>query len=618
MFRLVELTTVFLYLLPVLVLWTIHARKEREIWELALDVPLALSVDYLLMVVLARAMTLEAAAWAMRGAWLAVGIGFAVRDRNKPIRVLRTGIKKLGASVLAACAIYACVYVSTSLSREWGMWDRGWQDPLVASVRGQTAPFMNVYQPDVPLHYHYTGVALASVLQALSFDSFHGSFALSLLHDIYFGLIGLTVAGLLHAIGLRRWWVFVLVVLAVILDGPITAYRGQGPERGYAFLNYVQMSFRPYIAVAGLLFVGIVGSVFVRLEGLRRSSSPWRTLPTLVASFLLLAITEEPSAAILGLGLGAAWLVHEDAIHPNRWIGLAALVPMAASIPYGARLYQTSLAAQGTVGSKEITPWRMPGFELPPLPLSTEIGRRVFYFEFLPIMCAMLALAITVFVTGSRRRGATFALIGVTGLASILLVLRVELNHYATDAHRFVIAASFVCPLGIALVLVKDARHGFASAVAIGGMALGAHSTLGWIDNIWRSGADPIHGGPDMHAKSCRDMVGPSTFEHARPTYVAATVFWPWVGCRPTFIAGTGNTVRVIKTEAPQVGPFAIRELDAVVAKPGMPLQIVCSAADPDLDPVCRYAIPKSRCRTSRKVLICELPADARAGLPGR
>ena len=113
MFRLVELTTVFLYLLPVLVLWTIHARKEREIWELALDVPLALSVDYLLMIVLARAMTLEAAAWAMRGAWLAVGVGFAVRDRNEPIRVLRAGIKKPGAIVLAACAIYACVYVST-------------------------------------------------------------------------------------------------------------------------------------------------------------------------------------------------------------------------------------------------------------------------------------------------------------------------------------------------------------------------------------------------------------------------------------------------------------------------------------------------------------------------
>lgn len=618
MFKLIELFTVTIYLLPVLVLWAIQARKEREIWELALDVPLALSVDYLLMMLVARLMTLEAAAWAARGVWLVLGAAFLVRDRAKPVRILRSGIKKLGAVVLVGVAIYACVYISVSLSREWGMWDRGWQDPLVASVRGQRAPFMNVYQPDVPLHYHYTGVALAAVLQALSFDSFHGSFALSLVHDVYFGLIGLTVGGLLHALGLRRWYVFALVALAVILNGPITAYRAQGPERGYAFLNYVQMSFRPYIAVAGLLFVGIIGAVFVRLEGLRRSTSPWRTLPTLVASFVLLAVTEEPSAAILGLGVGAAWLVHEDAVHPKRWVGLVALLPMAASIPLGAKLFQTSLAAAGTVGSKEIMPWRMPGFELPALPLSTEIGRRVFLFEFLPILSLCFAIAVTVFVTGSRRRAATFALIGVTGLASILLVLRLELNHYATDAHRFVIAASFVCPLGAALVLVKDARPGVATAAAIAGMALGAHSTLGWIDGIWRNGADQIFGGPDMHTKSCRDMVGPSTFEHARPTYVAAAVFWPWVGCRPTFIAGTGNTVRVIKTEAPQVGPHSIRELDAVVARPGMPLRIVCPADHPDADPVCRYAVPKSQCKGSRRVLVCELPADARAGLPGR
>src|SRR5688572_27830580 len=112
------------------------------------------------MMIVARVVTLEAAAWAVRGAWLLLGVVFLVRDRHKPVRVLRTGIKKLGAVVLAGVAIYVCVYISMSLSREWGMWDRGWQNPLVASIRGQRAPFMNVYQPDVPLHYHYTGVAL--------------------------------------------------------------------------------------------------------------------------------------------------------------------------------------------------------------------------------------------------------------------------------------------------------------------------------------------------------------------------------------------------------------------------------------------------------------------------
>ncbi len=608
----------FLYLLPIFVLWVAHARREREVWELALDVPLALSVDYLSMLLVARFMSLETAAWVTRAAWAVAGAYFLGRDRDRPMRLLRPGTR-VGFVIYATLAVYACVWISTSLSREWGMWDRGWQDPLVASVRGQTTPFMNVYQPTVPLHYHYTGVALASVLQALSFDALHASYALSLVHDVYFGLVGFMVAGLLCSAGVRRWYVHPLVALAVILGGPVTAFRAVGPDRGYIFLNYVQMSFRPYVAVAGVLFVGIVGCVYVRLEGLRRSESPWRTLPALVGSFVMLAITEEPSAAILGLGLGAAWLVHPDTIHPKRWVGLAALVPMAASIPFAARIYQTSLAATGTVNAKTLVPWRMPGFELPSLPLSTEVGRRVFYFEFFPMIAMTLALVAIAVASGSRRRAATCALIVVPALAAMFLVLRVEINHLPADAHRFVIATAFVCPLGAALVIAKDGRIGIGAVLAVFGMIAGGHSTLGWIDGIWRHGSDPINGGPDMHQLSCREMVGGGAFERARPTYVAPSVFWAWVGCRPAFIAGTGNVVRVIKTEGPRIGPSAIHELDSEIARPGQPLRIVCSAANPDDDPVCRYAVPLSTCkRGGARALVCELPDSARAGLPGR
>lgn len=623
MTRVVELFTVVLYLVPVLVLWAARAREEREVWELALDVPLALSVDLFAVLFVARAIPLEAAVWAVRGVWLAAGAAFLFRDRGRPVRAVRPGLA-VGLVLGSAVAVALAVWLSTSLSRDWGMWDRGWQVPLVASVRGQTAPFVNVYQPEVKLHYHYTGVALAAVMQALSFDVLGGSWALSLVHDVYFGLIGLTLAGLLHGAGARRVHLFALATLAVLLNGPISAFRANGPERGYAFLNYIQMSFRPYIAVAGLLFVGIVGAVFVRLEGLRRSGSPWRTMPALVASFLLLAITEEPSAAILGLSLGVAWLVHPDAIHPKRAVGLAALVPMALSIPLGARLFQTSLAAKGTVSTMEIMPWRMPGFELPSLPLSTELGRRVVTFEFFPIAAVCLGLLVVFLAKPSRRRAAMLALVGACAATAMVLVLKVELNHFASDAHRFVIAASFVCPLGAALVLARSGggasggRGSAGTALAVAGMALGAHSTLGWVDGIWRNGADLVFGGREMHSKSCRDLVGSKLFERARPTYVAPSVFWAFVGCRPTFIPGTGNEVRVIKTEAPLVGPGAIRELHGKLAKPGDPLRVVCSAAAPSDDPICAYAVPRSSCKEAgARALVCELPAEARAGLPG-
>lgn len=610
---------VVVYLLPVLVLWAVHARKEREVWELALDMPLALSVDLLAILLLSRAIPLERAAWAVRFAWLCAGAFFVIRDRDQPLRIIRRGGLR-GLLLYAAVSSAACIAVSVSLSRPWGMWDRGWQVPLVASVRGQTAPFMNVFQPDVPLHYHYTGVVLSSVLQAFSLDTIHASYALSLTHDVFFGLIGLTIAGLLHSAGLRRWHLYVLACLAVILNGPISAFRANGPERGYAFLNYIQMSFRPYVAVAGFLFVGIIGAVVVRLEGRRRAEPPSRTLPALAASFVLLTITEEPSAAIVGLGLGAAWLVHPDAIHPKRFVGLASLVGLAVSLPLAARVFQTSLAAKGTVSTVKLLGPRMPGFELVALPMSTEAGRRVFLFEFLPILAICIALVAFMLAKPSRRAVALVALVVVPAAAAILLVLCVELNNYATDAHRFVIAASFVCPLAAVLVLARADRYASVAAVlAVGGMALGAHSTLGWVDGIWRNGADQIYGGPEMHQASCREMVGSAAGERARPTYVAPSVYWAFVGCRPTFVPGNGNTVRVIKTEFPKIGPQAIEELDTVMLPPSAPMRIVCSAKAPNDDAICRYAVEKSSCqRAGSRALVCELPAGARAGLPSR
>jgi hypothetical protein len=60
-----------------------------------------------------------------------------------------------------------------------------------------------------------------------------------------------------------------------------------------------------------------------------------------------------------------------------------------------------------------------------------------------------------------------------------------------------------------------------------------------------------------------------------------------------------------------------VREIDAVLSPPGASIRVVCSAARPDDDPVCRYAVPKSQCERGGRVLVCELPADARAGLAG-
>ena len=171
---------VALFLLPVFVMQLARSRHDRKIWEIALDVPFAVALDLLGVLLLARAMPLERAVLVSRPLWIVGGmvyVAYRLRSGTGPTWPRAIGGREL---LLAAVATAVAVYLSTELFRSCLNADRHWHIPLVTSLRGQRIPFANVYEPKSILGYHYTGDVLAAMLQTLSFGIIHSSHALSL------------------------------------------------------------------------------------------------------------------------------------------------------------------------------------------------------------------------------------------------------------------------------------------------------------------------------------------------------------------------------------------------------------------------------------------------------
>ena len=300
-----SLVAVSLYLLPVAVMLAVRSASGRAPNLLAVDLPCVVALDLLGILVLARFMRLDAAVLTSRALWGGAALSMAGLHA---LRRLPRGARRFdpGArAVMAGGAVLAFV-LSVWRSRPYAIWDRQWHIPLVASLRGQKIPFVNVYQPRTPLGYHVSGDVLAAALQALSWGRLHSSAALSLAHDVMFVLTAIAVSALLFRPGRsRRSSLFVLIAPAVVLlAGPLTV----GRSNGYSYLNYYEISFRPHVVLAGLLITGITAGVLLVLLPRPGEPRPKLLAPVLVI-LALLAVTDEPSAGMLLPALALlAWL----------------------------------------------------------------------------------------------------------------------------------------------------------------------------------------------------------------------------------------------------------------------------------------------------------------------
>jgi len=622
-----------LYLAPVALFVALRSRRDRPLWGVALDVPVAIAIDLLAMLALSRAMRLEAAVFASRAAWLvgtAAVLAWRVRrgDRPRWPRALRP--RDL---VAAAAAGALAVALSMAVSRHCHIWDRAWHIPLVSSLRGQRLPFHNVYQPDVRLEYHYTGDVAAAALQSLSFARMHSSLALSLAHDIHFGLFALTAALLLRALGLRSVLLTIVGSLAPLLSGPMSVlFQGaKRTYRGYSFLNFYVLSFRPHFPLGALFVLAFAGAALVALRERQRPAG-WATAGVMVACTAALTLTDEASTGVLGLGLGAAWLVAPRVAHPRRAQGVAVFGALLAAVVLPQLLFAGTLAPGSLRQHVVWVPWRSPGYYTPPLPLAGHAGLWALVRDVLPLALLGAAALVTLLEARRREQFAVVACLMAVLVASLVLLCRIEVRAdlpvlpsggFAGQNHRFMTAALLVTPLLSAGALVdrsplQPRRMVALSAVAlaVASVALSSASTLEWLhvqgNGAWCAAPSRYGSRDDFFRVDCRRDVAARLGAKTQPAYGDFSVVYMYAGCHPTYLAGPKVLTYRVKIGLAVVGVEGLRQA-ASFLPPQESLRIVCPAHGTTKDVVCKQARDLGTCRPlGSKTVACTMSAEQR------
>jgi hypothetical protein len=623
-----------LYLLPYAVVLFARARADRRAWDVALDLPFTAALDLLVILLLSRVVTLESAALASRPLWLVGGALYVAVRRRREGR-FPSWPRALGVREVAVAAVAALLagYLSMELSRQCHNADRAWHIPLVTSLRGQTIPFVNVYEPHRALAYHFTGDVLAATLQTLSGGVIHSSLALSLAHDLTFALTGASLALLFVALGVPRLTYAWLATLAYLLAGPLTLLR-QANDRldgGYNFINYLKLSYRPHVCLSGLLIVGFLGVLAVHLRERGAAPSRRQTLPVLFAVTALLAVTDEASIGMLGLALGVTWLVVPEILHDKRLAGLLVLVGLLAAVILPNVVFVAALAPGQPPHELDLVPARSPGYFHPILLLTTKAGRDALRFDLYPSILLLVATAIAL-VRGLCRERLALLLFGSALFAfSVVALTRLDVDGLAVENHRFMTAALLSLPVLTVLALLPGGDTRFplpaagpvARSLAIAALGLSAVSTLEWVRVMAPSRCTKpsrYSSSADFFQVDCREEVGAAFGQKPSVHHLEETSWYHYAGCRPVFASGPKAAHWQLKIGLASFGRGAFRDVNKNLAPAGEPLTLVCPLAKPKKpDLACEAAEAAGTCAPAgTKLRLCTLPADQRDAVDRR
>jgi hypothetical protein len=339
----------------------------------------------------------------------------------------------------------------------------------------------------------------------------------------------------------------------------------------------------------------------------------------------LLSVTDETSAAVLGLCLGIAWLTDPQLLAPTRRRGLALLGGLLVALIVTNLVYAGSLAPGGPVQKLSFVAPRSPGVQQPPLPLSTREGLMALVADTFPIWTILLAIA---FVAAARRgenaapvRRGLLVFAVALAVVSIVGLTTIDVNNGPPEGHRFLTAAIFLFPVLGVLCLDRWWRPGsLGRTLVLAALMLGGGSTVLWLSHYPRHPTPESHfrqRGQDLHASDCRALAGARFGQKPAVTYVESSVFYAYAGCRPSFVAGERRTKYWTRKEYPTLGTHALREVDREMAPPGATVDAVCPTGrgPGDVDQVCAYALAHTACAPEGTDFVrCPLsPADRRA-----
>lgn len=612
-----------LFLIPVAALWLLRLGRATAAWELALDVPLAIAVDALATLALARLLPLETSILAVRAAWIVALLAIALRRGRSLAWPARLG-GRFAAALLAGAALAAAL--GLAVSRRYTVWDRPWHAPLVPSLGGQTLPFVNVYGAAEPLHYHLAGDVVAASLRALSLASLSSNAALSLAHDVLFGLTALTVGLLVIGAGVRRALPVISGGAALLLHGPIPLRQGLGePFQGYSYHLFFSLSYRPHVPVAALMLAGLLGALSVRAArpGL---FPPRRAIPVLLATTALLAISDEATLGLVGLGIAAAWIFFPRILAEGRLRGIGALAALGAAALIPNLLFSGSIAPGGPVqriawSARAMVP-SVVGEA--PLPLSSPRGALAFLLDSLPFLACWTGLAAAAIRRPARPLRPLVLLAGAVIAASCLLALHVRVNGASSESQRFFVAPFLVTLLWGLLHLDRMPPRSLARTLVLLGLAVPPIFSLWWLREIapdYMRAYEETEANPwakeTTYGLDCRRVAGARLGERPRPTYVDSYQHYVFTSCRPIFGPGRPQPPWTTKTLPRFESREQLRELAAMVGNAD--LDAICAAAPGSRrDPVCAHALARGRDRCTpegTRFLRCPLSPSDRAAI---
>jgi hypothetical protein len=613
-----------LYAVPVFVWAAARADASRSAAEVALDLVTAVAFDLVSIIVAAKWMTLETAVLLSRGLWIGA-LPFVFYRKRAPIKEWLGAHRR--AVFTGALGLTLALLVSCTMSMPFAVWDRQWHIPLVGSLRGQRTPFWNVYENGGQLFYHYAGDVLASALQILSFDHMHASSALSRAHDVMFALTGLLLGLILPTFAQRRILAIVATIGATLLAGPATLLReGAGrPSTGHSIINLLTLSFRPHVSLSFLLIFGFSAAVLLPIVS-ERPVSRSSTVPALFASTALLAITDEASLAVLGLMLGAIWLLAPGILAKSRLRGAGVMTGLVVTIGLVIVLLGGVLGRGAPRHSLSPVPLQVPGFYAPSFPLSTSTGRSLLFFDFLLVFGTLIAGIVAVLATRRRRIVVTFVAYAVLFVVSMGLLTGLNTDGDGLNNHRFVTTLLLVSPLfgaywlslASGLATRYDVRPVLVSVLFLATVP-SVFSTIEWLLGPAKNDCEShkgFWGDHDFYSTDCRQQTAAVLGEVPQPTYVANNVWYLYAGCRPLFAPGpdVGQDNLQLIVSTPLLGAAGLQKLDRWVARDGT-IRAYCAPGDAS-DPICAHLSERGRCApVTTELSGCALSHEARQDL---
>lgn len=617
-------------MIPIIVLLVINARADRPVWQIAFDISGAVALDLVLVMLLSRLFVSDIAAWVAKGIWVVVAVVVLVhrkrtgRSPQWPVGLTRT--------LLLRALFVGCVGLGVSLimSRACAHWDRQFHIPLTTSLRGQTAPFVNVYEPWRELFYHYGGDIYGANLQSLSFGILHSSHTLSLIHDFGFFWLGVCVALTLHSAGLNRTFMTVVVYLTMLFSGPVTMLHGDKIRPSpWSMVNFICVSWRPHVPLGVLLIMPFIALPIVRMRDQERDVSLYDLLVPMSACTAISMITDEFSVGAVGLALGCLWLWRPRVFGKTRVQGMLFFGGLALSMVGGTLIFKGTLGPGGPHYPLAFDWPHSPGFYTPSLTFSQPHGLSYFILDLLPILGVFLGGVFMLLRSRDELFRGTFIAYSVMTFVAVLLFSTLVYNGTGLQNHRFLTAPMLFGPMFAAVWLLP--RHesrsvvtSFPAIMMMGTIGLGTATSLEWQfgQNIYPGCIDVGLDGQKFYDVDCRAETGGGVGEKARSMYVERSIVYRYSGCRPTYIAGPAENMdgHDIKFGQARFGIAALAEVhnEPRFTPKDADLAVACPV-ERNSDPACRYMEEHGACTEGgSRAKICTMTPAMRRSVLGK